>query len=176
MIPAAFDQEAPPLPVIYMNMLQNNLNFLTFAKLSLLKLWIIINNYHFVLTLRTIQLARNHVAVWSRISVLKSPTSSETTLLLWERYRMVCWIASNTSKQSLQNKVGVPPPLLSRERTGAALVAVLTMFWRTVRKELDWCHKIPMKSLLLYFHTPSSPRKVEIWSDILFHGLVHYVL
>lgn len=70
------------------------------------------------------------------------------------------WILSTNSKQSqekLENKVGGPPLLLSREWKGAALVAVLTVFWRTVRKELD---TTVTKCLWRgYFHAPSSQRK-----------------
>lgn len=75
------------------------------------------------------------------------------------------WIASTTSKQSLQNEAGVPPSLLRREWKGAALVAVSTMFWRTVRRELDWCHEIPMKRLLSSSQQPKKGWKA-IWYSV----------
>lgn len=70
--------------------------------------------------------------------------------------RVGWWAAPATSQQSLER--------LQNDGGGwkaGALIAVLTMFCTTGRRELDWCHQIPMKWLLLDFHAPSSPRKVE---------------
>lgn len=110
--------------------------------------------------------------------------SSETTVLLCEWHRRMCFLDSLLDLYEVPTEaaeVEIPPLLFNRGWKGAALVAVLTVFCTTARKELNWCHKVYMELLVYgffldkdYFFTSTFTTEQEKLKNdlILFCGLI----